>query len=112
MRHLTSLSLVQKMTVPESGIETLFGSFDENLRNLETLFNVRIRTHGHELIAEGTPSSVSKVGHVIDALSSLLREGYTFSKANIETASKSVSENKSVNFRDYFLRGSMRSAVA
>ena len=95
--------------MPESGLETLFGSFDENLRNLEKLFNVRIRTHGHELIIEGDPTSVSQVGHVIDEVSSLLREGYAFSKVDIETASKLVAENKSVNLRDYFLRGSMRS---
>ena len=49
------------------------------------------------------------MGHVVDGVSSLLCEGYTFSKADIETASKLVAENKSINLRDYFLRGSMRS---
>src|SRR5581483_7404463 len=41
------------LTVPEEGIETLFGSYDENLKHLESLFNVRIRTQGHDLLVEG-----------------------------------------------------------
>ena len=35
---------MKRITVPEEGIETLFGSYDENLKHLESLFNVRIRT--------------------------------------------------------------------
>ena len=44
---------MKRITVPEEGIETLFGSYDENLKHLESLFNVRIRTQGHDLIVEG-----------------------------------------------------------
>ena len=44
---------MRKITVPDEGVESLFGSYDENLKHLETLFNVRIRTNGHELIVEG-----------------------------------------------------------
>ena len=35
---------MRKIAVPDEGIETLFGSYDENLRHLESLFDVRIRT--------------------------------------------------------------------
>src|SRR4051794_2375249 len=45
--------LVKRLTVPEDAAATLFGSFDENLKHLETLFNVRIRTQGSELVVEG-----------------------------------------------------------
>jgi phosphate starvation-inducible PhoH-like protein len=44
---------MKRMTVPEEGIETLFGNYDENLKYLESLFNVRIRTQGHDLLVEG-----------------------------------------------------------
>ena len=37
---------MRKISVPEDGIETLFGSYDENLRQLESTFGVRIRTQG------------------------------------------------------------------
>ena len=44
---------MRKIAVPEEGVETLFGSYDENLKHLESLFNVRIRTQGHDLLVEG-----------------------------------------------------------
>ena len=44
---------MKRITVPEEGIETLFGSYDENLKHLESLFNVRIRTQGHDLLVDG-----------------------------------------------------------
>ena len=43
---------MRKIAVPEEGIETLFGSYDENLRFLETLLNVTIRTQGQDLLVE------------------------------------------------------------
>src|SRR5260221_88432 len=46
---------MKRITIPEEGVETLFGSYDENLKHLESLFNVRIRTQGHELLVEGNP---------------------------------------------------------
>ena len=39
--------------MPAEGAETLFGNLDENLKHLEGLFGVRIRTSGEELIVEG-----------------------------------------------------------
>ena len=46
MVEITTPSLI-KIPVPDEGIETLFGSHDENLRQLEREFDVRIRTDGH-----------------------------------------------------------------
>ena len=44
---------MKRINVPEEGIETLFGAYDENLKHLESLFNVRIRTQGHDLLVDG-----------------------------------------------------------
>ena len=44
---------MKKIAVPEEGLATLFGAYDENLKHLESLFEVRIRTQGNELIVEG-----------------------------------------------------------
>ena len=67
---------MKRMTVPEEGIETLFGSYDENLKHLESLFNVRIRTQGHDLIIEGESPNIDKVDRVVAQLSSLMRDGF------------------------------------
>ena len=66
---------MKKITVPEEGIETLFGSYDENLKHLEALFNVRIRTQGHDLLVEGNSPDLDRVGRVVGQLSSLMRDG-------------------------------------
>ena len=67
---------MKKIAVPEEGLETLFGSYDENLKHFESLFGVRIRTQGNELIVDGEDDDVAKVERTVTQLSSLLREGY------------------------------------
>jgi len=64
-----------RIEVPDAAIKTLFGSLDDNLRHLESLLNVRIRTQGHELLVEGQPSDEAKVERIVGQLSSLVREG-------------------------------------
>ena len=102
---------MKRMTVPEEGIETLFGSYDENLKHLETLFNVRIRTQGHDLLVEGEPSDLAKVDRIVDELSSLMRDGYKLSTADVKTASDLVAQDDSVDLRDHFLRGTQQQRI-
>src|SRR5438874_9932919 len=98
---------MKRMTVPEEGIETLFGSYDENLKHLESLFNVRIRTQGHDLIIEGESPNLDGVDRVIGQLSSLMRDGFKLSNADGKTASDLVAQDESVDLRDHFLKGSL-----
>src|SRR5947207_1853931 len=101
---------MKRITVPEEGIETLFGSYDENLKHFESLFNVRIRTQGHDLLVEGESLNLDKVDRIIDQLSSLLRDGYKLSNADVKTASALMAENGAVDLRDHFLKGSITAA--
>src|SRR5438067_8456135 len=98
---------MKRITVPEEGIETLFGSYDENLKHLEALFNVRIRTQGHELLVDGDAPGLDKVDRVVGQLSSLLKDGYKLSNTDVKTASSLVAQDESVDLRDHFLRGSL-----
>ena len=101
---------MKKITVPEEGIETLFGSYDENLKHLESLFDVRIRTQGHDLLVEGETPNLDRVDHVLGQLSSLMRDGYKLSNSDVKTASELVAQDDSVDLRDHFLRGSLTAA--
>src|SRR5438067_3632631 len=98
---------MKRITVPEEGIETLFGSYDENLKHLEALFNVRIRTQGHELLVDGDAAGLDRVDRVVGQLSSLLKDGYKLSNTDVKTASSLVAQDESVDLRDHFLRGSL-----
>jgi phosphate starvation-inducible PhoH-like protein len=101
---------LKRITVPEEGIETLFGSYDENLKHLESLFNVRIRTQGHELLVDGAAPGPETVDRLVDQLSTLMRDGYKLSNADVKTASDLLARDGSVDLREHFLRGSLTPA--
>src|SRR6202051_1494993 len=101
---------MKRITVPEEGIETLFGSYDENLKHLESLFNVRIRTQGHELLVDGEPPDLERVDRVVGQLSSLIRDGYKLSNADVKTASDLVAQDHAVDLREHFIKGSVTPA--
>jgi phosphate starvation-inducible protein PhoH and related proteins len=101
---------MKRITVAEEGIETLFGSYDENLKHLESLFNVRIRTQGHDLLVEGDSANLDKVDRVVGQLSSLMRDGLKLSNADVKTASDLVAQDTLVDLRDHFLKGSLTAA--
>ena len=88
----------------------MFGTYDENLKHLETLFNVRIRTSGSELIVEGEPPDVARAEKVLDQLSSLMRGGYKLAKGDVRTASQLVAQDENVELADYFLRSSTKTS--
>src|SRR5438477_8239027 len=101
---------MKKISVPEEGIETLFGSYDENLKHLESRFNVRIRTQGHDLLVEGETADLDRVDRVVGQLSSLMRDGYKLSISDVKTASDLVAQDNGVDLRDQFLKGSLTAA--
>jgi phosphate starvation-inducible PhoH-like protein len=101
---------MKKIAVPEEGLETLFGSYDENLKHFESLFGVRIRTQGNELLVDGDADDVAKVERTVTQLSTLLREGYRVSNGDVKTAAQLVSQDESVELRDYFLKGTSKAA--
>jgi phosphate starvation-inducible PhoH-like protein len=101
---------MKRIVVPEEGIETLFGSYDENLKHLESLFSVRIRTQGQELLVEGEEPGVGRVERVIGQLSGLMAEGLKLSTADVKTAATLVAQDPAVDLRDHFLKGSLTAA--
>jgi len=96
--------------VPEESVETLFGSYDENLKHLESRFNVRIRTQGHELLVDGDDPGPQNVDRVVGQLASLMREGYKLQTSDVKTASELVAQDQSVDLRQHFLKGSLPAA--
>ena len=101
---------MRKISVPEDHIETLFGSYDENLRQLESTFDVQIRTQGHDLLVDGTPANEEKVARTVNQLGALLREGYRVSNGEVKTAAQLVAEDSDVELRDFLVRGAVVSA--
>ena len=102
---------MRKVTVPEAGMTTLFGAYDDNLRQLESLLNVRIRTQGHELMVEGDAGSTARVARLVEQLGGLLQEGHPISDKDVKTAAQLIAEDADVDLRDHFLKdGQIRTA--
>lgn len=107
MVEITTPSLI-KIPVPDEGIETLFGSHDENLRQLEREFDVRIQTDGHALLVSGDAASLARTEQVVDQLAGLVREGHPLSGEDVRQAARLVAEDAGVDLRDYLTRAPVR----
>ena len=87
---------MRKVSVPDEGAESLYGPYDENLKHLESLFNVRIRTNAHEVIVEGEAADVARAENLLGQLSGLIRGGYRLAKGDVRTASQLVEQDEIV----------------
>jgi phosphate starvation-inducible PhoH-like protein len=95
---------VKKISLPQEGIETLYGAHDGNLKHIEALLGVAIRTQGDELIVEGDKGAEQRVERIFDQLKSLMAEGYELRNGDVKTAAQLVADDSGVNLRDYFLK--------
>jgi len=101
---------MKKIAVPEEGLETLFGAYDENLKQLEALFGVRIRTQGNEVTVDGDPTAVGKAERTLTELATLVQEGYRLSNGDVKTAAQLVAQDQQVALRDYLVKSNVKSA--
>src|SRR5688572_14332262 len=96
---------MKKIALPQAGIETLYGAHDANLKHIEALLGVEIRTQGDELIVEGNRASEQRVEQIYEQLALLLDAGYELANGDVKTAAQLVADNPGVDLRDYFLKG-------
>ena len=96
---------MKKIALPEEGIETLYGAHDANLKHIESILNVDIRTQGSELTVEGEPDAERRAQRIFDGLRTLMESGYTLAIGDVKTAADLVADNADVDLRDYFAKG-------
>jgi phosphate starvation-inducible PhoH-like protein len=58
-------------------------------------------------VVEGESPDLDRVDRVLAQLSSLMRDGYKLSTADVKTASDLVSQDSTFDLRDHFLKGSL-----
>ena len=99
---------MKRITVPERGAETLFGTQDENLRFLEDNLKVRIKSSGGELLVEGEEQGEETVAQIFGQLGSLMKDGYSVSSGDVRLAAQLLTEDESVRLRDYLMKSAVR----
>ncbi len=76
-----------------TGIETLFGTLDENLRLLETALHLSAHLKNGTLEIEGDPANVERMERIVEDYTQLLKEGVTFNNGDLLGYLKIVSED-------------------
>jgi phosphate starvation-inducible PhoH-like protein len=99
---------MRKIALPESGIETIYGAHDANLKHIEALMGVAIRTHGADVTIEGDPQGEMRALALLTQLKALIEAGYPLSNGDVKTAAQLVADNGDVDLRDYFLKGGQK----
>jgi phosphate starvation-inducible PhoH-like protein len=97
-----------RFSVPERGIDTLFGTHDENLRFLEETFKVRIKSQGTDLLIDGDPRGTELAGQVFEQLTGLMRDGYSVASADVRLAAQLIARDGETRLKDYLLKSAVR----
>jgi phosphate starvation-inducible PhoH-like protein len=99
---------MKKIALSEEGIETVYGARDANLKHIESLLNVAIRTQGGEITIEGDPKDELRAQQIFKQLQELRDQGYPLGNGDVKTAAQLLVENPDVDLRDYFLKGGQK----
>ena len=106
----------QTVSIPESGVSSLFGRLDENLRAIEDAFGVRLTARGTEISVAGDGPSVPVVQRMLSELSELLQQGHALQKSDVATAIAVLKENPGASLLEFFshdyLGPTLRAVVA
>jgi phosphate starvation-inducible PhoH-like protein len=99
------------ITLAEEGLDTLFGTQDENLRRMERTFEVTISARGSELQVAGEPTRVAVVERLLSELSALVVKGYRFRPGDVQIAIRVMADAPETSLEEFFLPDGLLAAV-
>lgn len=88
--------------MPDKSVEVLFGPYDENIKFLESLFNVNIHIRGASLIIEGEEKDVLAIERILNDFASLVEKGHSFSNGDLKSVFKQIAEDTALSLHDFF----------
>src|SRR5438045_7311524 len=98
-----------KVSVPiVRGIESLFGTRDENIRLIESSLKVSTQLIDNSLELEGEPANVSRAEKILEDYVSLVREGHVFNNGDLNSYLRVVTEDSEVSLRALVQSGRQR----
>lgn len=93
---------MKKILLPEKGINVLFGTYDENIKYLESLFDVSVSVRGNDLMLDGSESDIATVEKILEDFSSLVEEGRSISGQELKQAFKQIADDRAFSLKEYF----------
>jgi phosphate starvation-inducible protein PhoH and related proteins len=99
-----------KTSVPITrGVESLFGTRDENIRLFESGLGVHTQLVDSSLEIEGDDGSVARAQSILEDYSALVREGHVFNNGDLNSYLRVVVGDPEVTLRALVLSGRQRS---
>src|ERR1051325_4226353 len=90
------------------GIESLFGTRDENIRLIESGFRVNTHLVDSSLELEGEPNDVARAENVLEEYVALVREGHVFNNGDLNSYLRVVTEDPEISLRALVHSGRQR----
>jgi phosphate starvation-inducible PhoH-like protein len=100
-----------QVTLAEEGIESLFGTRDQNLKRIERAFGVTIAARGSQASVEGKAEDVEVVEHLLSELSQLIDRGYRLRSRDVDTAIRVLKESRETSLIEFFSGDEILSSV-
>jgi phosphate starvation-inducible PhoH-like protein len=100
-----------QVTLAEEGLDTVFGTHDENLRRIERTFDVTVTARGNELNIQGEPERVEAAERLFTGLNAVTEKGYRFKPGEVQTAIRVAAESPETSLVDFFLPDGMLAVV-
>ena len=99
-----------RVTVPFArGIESLFGTRDENIRLLEDALRIKTRLLSDCMEIEGDPEGVARANRILDDYFSLIQEGHVFNNGDLNSCLRVVTGDPGSTLRGLVASGRQRS---
>jgi phosphate starvation-inducible PhoH-like protein len=83
-------------------VRELYGQQNENLKEIENLYGIKIHSRGGKLSLEGKSNEVESAYKFLSKIYTLMEKGYSLDPGDLELASRIVDEN-SIQLEDVFL---------
>ncbi len=83
-------------------VRELYGQQNENLKEIENLYSIKIHSRGGKLSLEGKDKEVESAYKFLKEIYGLMEKGYSLDPGDLELASRIVDENK-IQLEDIFL---------
>jgi phosphate starvation-inducible protein PhoH and related proteins len=100
-----------QLKLDEEGLDTLFGTHDENLRRIERTFGVTVSARGSELQILGEPEPVALVERLLGELTTVAEKGYRFRAGDVQTAIRVLAEDPATSLVEFFLPEGLLASV-
>lgn len=90
------------------GIESLFGTHDENIRVLENNLNISTQLLDDSLELDGAEADVARAGEILEEYVELVKEGQVFNNGDLNSYLRVVTADRGVSLRALVNSGRQR----